>query len=787
MPAGMAALAAHPQFILVKLVLTDTPGKFNKLPMDWRTGAAADAHKAAIWMPWAQAAAIVSAWGAGYCLGFVLTEQDPFWCLDVDGCVTDQGQWSGVALKMFETLHGAAVELSVSRRGLHFWGTGPVPPHGKKCTALGLELYTEKRFIALTLDVLRGDAGTDHAAALRVLVAEHFPPRAETAAPAAGPSGPCAEWRGPEDDDDLLRLAIKSTSVAAAFGGSTRASFAELWAADPEALQRAYPGSGGRAYDASSADAAIAQHLAYWTGKDAGRIERLMRRSSLLREKWDREDYMHRTIAGAVARQDKVLQVRVVPTVATTSPSAAAAMGITDANGREMLFSTTPLHTARVLLSRRYGGDRLRCWQGVFYVWDGAGWRALTSDDVRAVVYQFLESEAPEFHPNQARVTQVVDALKSEAHILSRMSPPCWLSGAALAPAEELVSCSSGLLHLPSRTLHPPTPRYFNLNALPVPYDPNAAAPLAWLAFLRTVWPDDPEAIAVLQELFGYLLTPDTGQQKLFLIVGPKRSGKGTITRVLRALLGPDNVASPTLTTLGGNFGLASLVGKLAALISDAKVGGRADPKVVAENLLRISGEDAVEVDRKFLPAASLKLGVRFVLLTNELPKIADASGALASRFVVLTMTNSFLGREDHGLTARLLGELPGILNWAVDGWARLAARGYFVAPASSASASQDLADLGSPIGEFVRDACRTGPDTEVAVGAIYLAWQTWCASKGLRPGNEQTFGRDLRTVTENVTVYQPRRDGERERFYRGIGLQGARWHATQSIAANLG
>ena len=51
------------------------------------------------------------------------------------------------------------------------------------------------------------------------------------------------------------------------------------------------------------------QHLAFWTGKDAARIERLMRRSALVREKWDRDDYLGpRTIMGAISRQVQVLQ-----------------------------------------------------------------------------------------------------------------------------------------------------------------------------------------------------------------------------------------------------------------------------------------------------------------------------------------------------------------------------------------------------------------------------------------------------------------------------------------------
>ena len=82
------------------------------------------------------------------------------------------------------------------------------------------------------------------------------------------------------------------------------------------------------------------------------------------------------------------------------------------------------------------------------------------------------------------------------------------------------------------------------------------------------------ETIETLQELFGYLVIGDTSQQKMFLVVGPKRSGKGTIARVLKGLLGAHNVAGPTLSSFATNFGLAPLIGKSVAVISDARLGG---------------------------------------------------------------------------------------------------------------------------------------------------------------------------------------------------------------------
>src|SRR5690606_6087501 len=182
----------------------------------------------------------------------------------------------------------------------------------------------------------------------------------------------------------------------------------------------------------------------------------------------------------------------------------------------------------------------------------------------------------------------------------------------------------------------------------------------------------------------------------MLMLVGPRRSGKGTVGRVLTRLVGAANVVGPTIGSLAGDFGLQPLIGKSLAIVSDARFSGQKMP-VVIERLLCISGEDMVSVDRKYLGAVNMKLPTRFVFLTNELPRLVDASAALAGRFLVLPLANSFYGREDTTLADQLIEELPGILLWALDGWRRLRERGHFVQPASGEEAIQQLEDLASP------------------------------------------------------------------------------------------
>jgi putative DNA primase/helicase len=294
---------------------------------------------------------------------------------------------------------------------------------------------------------------------------------------------------------------------------------------------------------------------------------------------------------------------------------------------------------------------------------------------------------------------------------------------------------------------------------------------MRWLHFLDQLWPDDPPSIALLQEWFGYCLTLDTRQQKMLLIVGPRRSGKGTIGRVLSQLVGPANVCGPTTTSLAGPFGLQPLIGKSLAIVSDARFHGDSILTVI-ERVLCISGEDILTIDRKHLPSVTMRLPTRFVFFTNELPRLTDASGALAGRFLTLRLTRSFYGHEDLQLTDKLRTELPGILLWAIQGWLRLQGRGHFVQPESVREAIRELEDLASPVGAFVRECCVVGPGHCVEAGRLYEAWKWFCVDMGRdHPGTAQTFGRDLRAAVPGITTRQARDDGARMRIIEGIAL----------------
>lgn len=329
LPAALAALGAYRRFVNYSTEPDpDRPGKTIKRPLDVRTGHWCNPTNPVHQYTYAEAAA------TGRPVGFVFNEADGFWFLDIDGALetTPAGpQWSAMAVDLCQRLAGAAVEVSQSGKGLHIIGRGAVPVHSCKNIPLKLELYTHDRFVALTGLQAVGDAAADMTPVISQIAAGYFPPNPHGDI-AGWTDSPCEEWDGPKDDAELVKVALASgkRSAAAAFSG-VHVTFEDLWTANADALTRRWPSDKG-GYDASQADAALASHLAFWTGRNCERIRSLMQRSALARPKWeDRPEWLDTTIMRAASVVKNVAKGR--PSNVAVTPEAAAASGMSLRDG----------------------------------------------------------------------------------------------------------------------------------------------------------------------------------------------------------------------------------------------------------------------------------------------------------------------------------------------------------------------------------------------------------------------------------------------------------------------
>lgn len=278
---------------------TNRPGKTEKMPCDL-SGKVVSLHVADR-MSHSEAIDRAALLGAEYRPATILNGDGRF-CIDLDACLLPDNTWSPLAIELCTRFAGCMTETSNSGTGLHIFGVvaGEMPDHGCKNIPLNIECYTDDRFICLGSGA-SGNMMHPADGAFHQTVSQYFP--AETVInPTTWSTVPHPDSCPIPDDARLIEKALTSETVAAMFGGG-KASFRDLWEGNVDALIDSWPADDG-SYDASSADASLAQRLAFWCGGQHDRIERLMRMSAMVRPKWDKhKSYVRRTICGAVARQ----------------------------------------------------------------------------------------------------------------------------------------------------------------------------------------------------------------------------------------------------------------------------------------------------------------------------------------------------------------------------------------------------------------------------------------------------------------------------------------------------
>jgi P4 family phage/plasmid primase-like protien len=364
-------------------------------------------------------------------------------------------------------------------------------------------------------------------------------------------------------------------------------------------------------------------------------------------------------------------------------------------------------------------------------------WNELEEDALRAEI----RATDPGDNLSPAQVGAMVQAVQDLSFTAAR--PFDWIDRSGEAPKpRDLVLFSNGLLDLGSDRLLLLDGGYFATAVPDFAYDPEAQCP-QWLKWIGERL--DKAFHPTLQEFFGYAMVPDTTVHRFVTFTGPPRSGKSTSKNILERLVGRAHISQKQLSDLGKEFGLQDAIDKRLIVIPDARDVSGGQRGQALERLLAITGGDTLSIPRKFLPAVSISLLTRLLVLGNRQPAWIDESGALAARQIAILFDRSFEGKEDQSVEDRLMTELPGIANWAIEGLRRLRANGYrFTVSERGREAVAEVRRNTSPALRFAEDCLVvTGnPNDVVLQDDVYRAYGDWVGREGLG-------GRELRSKTE--------------------------------------
>jgi putative DNA primase/helicase len=458
----------------------------------------------------------------------------------------------------------------------------------------------------------------------------------------------------------------------------------------------------------------------------------------------------------------------------------------------------TPVETAKLFRAQRR--PNMVKYQNDWLDWNGSAYEMIENETIESEILIWLEAckalaaydvenlstgkterkFRPEpFNPKDNDVNQVNKTLARWYHITSgSMKPPFFLDGGTgehegLEPAN-LISCQNGLLDITTRKTYSATPQFFTRTGLPIKYDKTAKCPL-FRTFLSEVLPDDDGLVALMQQWFGHLITTDVTIQKLLYLQGAPRSGKGTIGRLLDALVGKDNVASHMLSDIATNFERESMMGKSLLKVSEVNAGNRQVLETAIAVINGITGEDRTHIQRKHKGSVSADLNLHVVLMGNGYPDFGEHAAAFGARANVIPFRVSFVGREDDALTRKLLAELPGILNFALDGLADLRETRKFKIVAASEEAKRQILNSGNPVRAFVADLCELGPECEIDKQELFKAYFRHCAvTIKAHPVSEPVFFKKLKEDFPGLQNTRPTVDGKRDTFLAGIRLRDA-------------
>lgn len=745
----------------------------DKRPICPATGAPASSTDPATWASYAaavQAVPRLGCRGIGYVLG------DGLCGIDIDHCINPAtGELLPEALDIVEAMH-SYTELSPSGTGLHIlWRGKKAGPACRRALApgAGLEMYDGGRYFTVT-----GRSWHDPPLPVRDAAdaaAEVYRRWLAKPEPAAAPGPAPRQHSLTQSDEEILAKARQARG-----GEKLAALLAGNWQ--------------GYAASHSEADLALCNLLAFWLGADKARMDAAFRSSGLYRPKWDErrgaDTYGNLTLARAIADCREVYDPaaalapdpgdadELTALLHRMAPAQPTAIPAKPASGKPHVeYSRDDTGNARQFRDLYRGKVRYNFTQQIWMLWDGRIWKPDETAAVKALCDDMLDGmerqlfgmhdpdKAKEYRQfiRKSRGSTAKKNLLTEAQHLAGIP----VTDADLDAARGVFNLQNGILRLKDGALRPHNRDKLLTKLAGTAYDPNAKAPV-WQAFLASVTGGDQELQTYLQAMVGYMLTASTREQCIFFLYGDGSNGKSTFLDVLADLFGSYamNAQSETITarrtTEGPRTDIARLKGARLVTISECPADVWLDEAMVKQ----LTGGDTVTARYLYGREFEFKPEFKLIMATNHKPRIRGTDSGIWRRIRLVPFTQTIPeSKQDLQLPDKLAAELPGILNWALDGlrlWLTRSNNGRRrgLPPCAAVdAATAEYRGEQDRLKQFLDDCLMQLPGYTVQASVLYQVYRKWCEENGERyPLSGNKFGREISKVLPRVktrTAYE--------------------------------
>ncbi len=344
----------------------------------------------------------------------------------------------------------------------------------------------------------------------------------------------------------------------------------------------------------------------------------------------------------------------------------------------------------------------------------------------------------------------------------------------AKTPLEKF-NCEDGLcfenkyLDFSDVSVHDHNKKRINTIIVPYNYDPKAKCAL-WEATIKDIFENDMNKVISLQEFFGYCLTRDTSQEKAMFLFGEGATGKSVVLETLQNMIGKDNASFVSLKHFSDSMRISTLQNKLINISTEV-------PKHACdyeEIYKKIASGEYIDVNPKYIPPFSFRPFCKMIFAINEWPHIDDKTFAFFRRMLIIDFNKIYSEDvQDKILKKKLITELPGILNWAIRGLARIKEKNSFTQSEYMKNAIREVKLQNNPAALFVSENLEVVDGERISKQVLYKTYAAWCNVNGYKVLGSAKFGTEIYRIFNKSTKRDARRtDGDRDRVWENTAIK---------------
>jgi len=366
------------------------------------------------------------------------------------------------------------------------------------------------------------------------------------------------------------------------------------------------------------------------------------------------------------------------------------------------------------------------------YVFTGTHWAKVDKDDMKKFLGEAaLRSGVPRFRADDYKFRKdLLEQFHSEAHLIQPH----------INKHQTLINVQNGTYEINEKgqRLREHRRKDFLTHVLPFEYQPGAKA-LVFMAFLCKVLPDS-ESQRALAEFVGYLFVRHLKLEKALLLYGSGANGKSVWFDVLLALLGNENASSYSLSSLTD-----SRNGYYRAMISDklvnyaSEINGKLETHLFKQIVSGEPVEGRLPYEKPFIMRHYAKL----IFNANELPRDVEHTHAFFRRFLIIPFLVTIPDIEqDKQLAEKIISaELPGVLNWALEGLVRVLMQGRFSDCAAADQALEQYKQESDSVQMFVAEQSLVPSCNHFElINDVFRGYKQFCSDDNYRPLGKQNF-----------------------------------------------